>query len=657
MKRYSALLPGMGAACIALGIFWLGLFSGPEHFLEDILFSPKAPSDNVIIVAIDNDSLQKIGQWPWRRGVYADLISKLNNLSTPPKAIGIDVVFSEPSRYGEDDDQKLADALQTSKVPVVMPIEADPLEMSASGIPQAGKFIEPRTLFNVQNPEISKAHVNLITDPDGVVRYVPLNIKDVRTGNTVPSFSEVISGIKDDHYIKRIAYLGPPKTISRVSFADALTNTGTQAQFSGKYVLIGATVSDLHDEQLTPVSNGVPMSGVEIQAQVVEMLRSGRELMQMPKTRVGLWVFLAALLPSILFLLIKRLRYAFLATIIIGLIYIPAVIILFERGIVGNILHVNLAWILGLAAAFAYRYFVMERDRRSMRNVFSKYVSKDVLEEILSDVSKVKLGGEEKEATVFFSDVRGFTTLSEKLTPIQLTHFLNRYLTRMTDIALERRGVVDKYIGDAIMVFWGAPLSNPNHVLDAMEASLVMIDELHKFNKESAERGDPPIDIGIGFNSGRVVAGNMGSEQRFDYTVMGDTVNLASRLEGQTKTYIVHIITSEYTMALVSPEELVRRGIVWREIDRIRVKGKKLPVTIFEIVENGKIEIVKKIKDKFASTLAAYYKGDWDACIAAAEKILEQADDGPTKVLLERARHFKEEPPENWEGVYEFKTK
>lgn len=292
-----------------------------------------------------------------------------------------------------------------------------------------------------------------------------------------------------------------------------------------------------------------------------------------------------------------------------------------------------------------------------MKNAFSKYVSKDVLEEILNDPSKVKLGGEEREVTVFFSDVRGFTTLSEGMTPSQLTNFLNRYLSRMTDIILEKRGVVDKYIGDAIMAFWGAPVDNKRHAFCAITSSLLMIDALEDFNNENTTRGDPKIDIGIGLNTGKVTVGNMGSGARFDYTVMGDTVNLASRLEGQTKNYGVKIIISETVKKELSSEDIKQGGIFLREIDKIKVKGKNEPVVIFEVVPRNKIGFVNSIIEDFDSLREEYYRGEWTKGLYLADSILKKEFDGPTSVLRERCLQFIKEPPKDWKGIFEMKSK
>lgn len=653
MKSAKSIIPGVIIGLAVAAMFATGLFGGQERFLEDILYSEKPVRGDVVLVAIDNKSLSVLGQWPWRRAYFGELIEKLGE--TPPKSLGMDVIFAETSRYGGEDDAVLSEAMKRAKFPIVVPIEADPLELK-NGVPQTISFLETRKEFD--GPYVVRGAVNLIVDPDGVVRRVPSGVQSSLSGEYYKSFALNVAGDKDKSLeIKRIPYSGPPGTVRSISFVDALQNSEARASLKGAYVIVGSTATDLHDEQLTPFSRGTPMSGAEIQAQIALSALSGDKLGAISKAYAIIWILVSAIIPSVIFMMVKKTRNALIASVVSGLVHLPATIILFDNGIVGNLVHVNMAWFFSIGAAFAFRHYVMEKEKREMRGVFAKYVSRDVLEEILKDVSKVKLGGEEKEATVFFSDVRGFTTLSEKLTPMQLTSFLNRYLTRMTDIALEHGGVVDKYIGDAIMVFWGAPLTNKRHVLDAIETSEIMIDELAKFNEESVKRGDLVIDIGIGLNSGKVVAGNMGSDQRFDYTVMGDTVNLASRLEGQTKTYGAHIIISEFTLAGADKSELDKRNVLTRELDRIRVKGKLQPVTIYEVVENSRKDFVKSIFEEFNAEREAYYAGDWKRCVEHAAKILKKGKDGPTETLLKRAEEFIKNPPSEWLGVYDMKSK
>lgn len=640
-----------------------GLFSGMEYFLEDLLFSSRPISPEIAIIAIDNDSIQKIGQWPWPRAVFGKVLSNLEKYK--PKAVGLDVIFPEPSRQGEADDLALANSIEKLTYPFVMPVEFMGINIDGRHAYVERDSAQLKNIKTISSVvQTAPAHVNLILDRDGVARRVPLWVEIADTSVIVKALglktaeqaglSQRVSYSKEN--IERIVFSGPPGSFPLIPLWKVFEGEDS-LPLSNKLILIGSTATDLHDEKPTPFSRGTAMSGVEIQAQVANMILQNYRLSPVDTRVVTAWIIIAALLPALFFVLSERPWKALGANIFLGILYNVVIVYLFEQGQVANIIHINLAWMLGSLTSFTYHYFTVEKEKNNLRNIFSKYVSKDILEEMLRDPSKVKLGGEEKEATVFFSDVRGFTTLSESLTPGQLTHFLNKYLTIMTDIALRRRGVVDKYIGDAIMAFWGAPLTNKSHAMDAVMTSLEMVTALKDFNDKSKEEGDPPIDIGIGLNSGRVIAGNMGSEQQFDYTVMGDTVNLASRLEGQTKTYGVHIIISGHTLDHLPKEFIESEKILIRELDRVKVKGKKLPATIFEVVEREREDIVRAILPDFEKARKYYYNGDWVEVKSITEKILEKTSDGPTKLLHERAVYFIEHPPESWDGVYELKTK
>ncbi|MDO8492938.1 MAG: adenylate/guanylate cyclase domain-containing protein [bacterium] len=648
---------------ILVGSFRAGLFSGIEQFFEDILFSKKEINKDIVIIGIDNESIQKIGQWPWPRAVFAKALSNLEQYK--PKSVGLDVIFPEASRIGEADDWALVRAMEGLKYPLVMPVE-----FTSVNIDGLHAFVE-RGAPLVKNLKIitdvsltAPAHVNLILDRDGVVRRVPLwiEIADSSVINKALGLKTVESaGLRHRNSypkesIERIVFAGPPGSFPMVPFWKVYEGN-IDLPLLNKIIFIGSTAADLHDEKPTPFSRGTAMSGVEIQAEIANMILQDYKLAPISEGWLEFWIFFATLLPALLFSFSERPWKALGVNVVLGIFYNVAIIYLFGEGQVANIVHINLAWISGSLVSFAYHYFTVEKEKNHLRNLFSKYVSRDILEEMLRDPSKIKLGGDEKETTVFFSDVRGFTNLSEGLTPGQLVHFLNKYLTVMTDIALKKRGVVDKYIGDAIMAFWGAPLTNKMHAVDAVLTSLEMVTALKKFNEKSVSEGDPAIDIGIGLNSGKVIAGNMGSEQQFDYTVMGDTVNLASRLEGQTKTYGVHIIISQHTFDHLPAELIEKEKILIRELDRVKVKGKKLPVTIFEVVEREKEEAVKGILSDFEKARRFYYNGDWQEVKKITEDILKKLNDGPTRLLNERALYFIEHPPATWEGVYEFKTK
>ena len=278
-----------------------------------------------------------------------------------------------------------------------------------------------------------------------------------------------------------------------------------------------------------------------------------------------------------------------------------------------------------------------------------------MIELIEKDPQKyIRPGGEEKELTVLFSDIRGFTTISEGLTPDELVQLLNKYFEQMTDTIFATDGTLDKYIGDAIMAFWGSPYPQADHAFRSCSCALQMVRGLEKLNAKWKATGHPPISIGIGVNTGLVNVGNMGSARRLSWTVMGDNVNLASRLEGITKQYHVQLIVSEATYRHVASQ------FVCRELDRIRVKGKNLPVNIYEVLdiaaEKSKYE---RLLTQFDDAMAVYRAQNWaEAANKFAEVLADFPEDGPTQVFLERALEFSENAPEGqWDGVYVMKTK
>jgi adenylate cyclase len=303
------------------------------------------------------------------------------------------------------------------------------------------------------------------------------------------------------------------------------------------------------------------------------------------------------------------------------------------------------------------KYFTEEREKKKIKNAFQHYLNPAVINDLMENPGALKLGGEKKELTVFFSDVRGFTTISETLSPEALSALLNEYFTPMTNIILESGGLLDKYIGDAIMAVWGAPLPCDDHADRALEGSLRMLDALDVLREGWRARGLPLIDIGCGVNTGHMVVGNMGSDQRFDYTVLGDSVNLGARLEGVTKQYGVRLICSEFAVKkLKRPQQFVLR-----ELDSIQVKGKTEPVLIYECMRvlNGQRQICQDIAGLFAQALGHYRKQDWTSAEAIFAKILQlRPDDGPTREFLERCTYLQEHTPgETWDGTWVMKTK
>jgi adenylate cyclase len=287
--------------------------------------------------------------------------------------------------------------------------------------------------------------------------------------------------------------------------------------------------------------------------------------------------------------------------------------------------------------------------------MFSHYMSETLIHDLLKHPEKLRLGGERRNLTVFFSDLAGFTSLSEQLTPEEVVTLLNRYLTAMTDIILAGGGLIDKYEGDAIMALWGAPLPQEDHAARACLAAIENQRRLADLRREFEASGLPPVYSRIGINTGEMIIGNMGSSQRFDFTVIGDSVNLASRLEGANKTYGTRVIISEDTYRQAAAR------VEARELDLLRVKGKEVPVRIYELLApKGELDgRMGEVRDLFTEGLARYRRQEWAEAIRAFQQALELVpEDGPSKVFIERCRRFMEAPPPpSWDGVYRLTSK
>ena len=446
-----------------------------------------------------------------------------------------------------------------------------------------------------------------------------------------------------------INYMGPPQTFPHYSISDILAGRLPKDTFRGKIVLVGATAVGIYDLRVTPFSATFP--GVEIHANVIDNILHRNFLIHSSVTRF-IDVCSIVLFGLILGLLIPRLRpitgmiAAFLMLAAFALINF---FIFFSFNTWLNLVYPLITMATIYLGITIYHYFKEEREKKKIRGAFQYYLTSSVINEMLKDPDKLKLGGDKKDLTVLFSDIRGFTTISEKMTPEELVALLNEYLTTMTNQVFHYDGLLDKYMGDAIMAVFGAPLDQPDHALRACRTSLAMMKELHKLQEKWKAEGRPAFDIGVGLNSGDMVVGNMGSEMRFDYTVMGDMVNLGSRLEGINKEYGTNIIISEFTY------DKVKDAMCCRELDGVRVKGKLKPVNIYELLGEKKDEAAfKDLLEGFAKGLAHYREAKWDEAIAAFEGVLaSRPNDYPSKMYIERCKNLKENPPaEPWDGVF-----
>ncbi len=679
----------------------------------------------VTIVDIDEKSLAKLGQWPWPRTRIADLIANLTKLGAV--VIAFDIVFAEPDRLNPDaaadtirnldeetrtklralpsNDQIFADAMRRSRVvlgesglPYVISEYDNALPVT--GLAMLGEAPQPfmldfaGLLRNVHVLEQAAAGRGLFTirpERDGIVRRVPMIMQ--AQGATMPSVSfemlRVATGtdtifIKTDKAgIKSVAVKGFEIPTDRngqlwvhfahydpslyVSAVDLLEGNVKPEMIARKLVLIGTSAVGLNDIKTTPVDPALP--GVEVHAQVLESALT-RTVLSQPNYGIAI-EFCAALVLGILVIAFAPL---------FGPISLVAVGALFASLLVGTSwyfytqhrLLIDFTYPLlsttSIYLTLIFTSFVREqKQRRQIRSAFGQYLSPALVEQLAQAPEKLVLGGEEREMTIMFSDVRGFTTISEsfKHDPQGLTKLMNRFLTPLTNAILARKGTIDKYMGDAIMAFWNAPLDDKEHQLNACEAALDMLERIDGLNEvrqvEAQEGGHPyiPINVGVGLNTGTCVVGNMGSDLRFDYSVLGDSVNLASRLEGQSKEYGFPIIVGSKTALAVKDKFAIL------ELDFIMVKGKKEPEVIYAIAgredtaQSGRFQ---RLRNLTIEMLACYRSRDWEGALAAIERGRRTDDANALELLYNlyeaRIRGYRmNPPPEDWNGAFALLTK
>jgi adenylate cyclase len=457
-----------------------------------------------------------------------------------------------------------------------------------------------------------------------------------------------------------INHLGPDKTIPHFSLADAYDGTFSEAdkkRLQGMSLLLGPTAIAINDQRANPFDAGI--NGVENHAAVIDNIISKNFMKRTEKIYLTeiLVVLGIGLFFSPLMVFSRALLSGFGALLfVVGYYYFDRYF-WFTRG-EWVYMGMPLIEITGLfVGTTLFKYTWEEREKKKVKGAFSLYLAPEVIDKVLDDPEALKPGGERKDLTVFFSDVRSFTTISESLTPEKLCELMNEYFTPMADIILRTRGVLDKYIGDAIMAFWGAPVTLPNHAETAALASIEMLFALDKLKADFTKKGFPSIDIGIGLNTGPMSVGNMGSPQRFCYTVMGDAVNLGSRLEGATKDYGIKIMISEFTKA-----KLTRKDLFTRDLDDIKVKGKMEPIKVFELIRPDILRNANDIMNligNFEMARKAYREQQWENARKYFTHCLAiRPNDGPSLMYIERIAEREKDPfIPNWDGVYVRKHK
>jgi adenylate cyclase len=450
-----------------------------------------------------------------------------------------------------------------------------------------------------------------------------------------------------------INYRGPRETYPYYSLADVVSHKCKPGTFRDKIVMVGASATGIGDLR-TPPYGGIDYPGLEVHANVIDnMLNSGFLIRGAHQETLDLLLILLFGIPlgTAMALVSPRWMWFGLALLV------PFSLLIYVSFVRGYWLNFTLpagTLTANVMLVSLYRALVEEKEKRKVRSAFGQYLSPEVIRRLLVNPQLVE--PRKTEITVMFSDIRGFTTISEKLDAQDLALFLNSYLSDMTKIVFDTQGTLDKYIGDAVMALWGAPIEEPEHAANACSASLTMMKTVHAMQKQWEAEGKPRLDIGIGLNTGPASVGNMGSALHHAYTALGDTVNLSSRLEGLNKEYGTHILVNESTYAAVKDA-----GFLFRELDIIRVKGKLQPVTIYELV--GKLadlqpdpkftELQQRLRE-FAAARELYRRRDWQQAQHAFQEILDRTpDDGPSRMYWKRCQEYLfDEPPVGWDGVF-----
>ncbi len=651
--------------------------TGPRVIALDIIFAEKQETEvlrcltnlkqEFARLSVSREALELLEQERRRADVDRALVEVLKR--EPPTVLGFYFREVGGALRGLQAEKLMASSfIQASTYNLVRYVDTNPSHVpiiTAGGV-------------ELNLPEVTAAaaadgYFNMMPDADGVVRWYPMSIiygADFFVPEALvsvaqyfgrPPLSITLSQLGVDEIrlgrqpvpVDRfgrmlINYLGPPGMVTTYSAKAVMDGTLPPEALKDKLVIVGATALGIYDLRVTPFSGVFP--GVEIQATVVDNLLR-QNFIRTPRLALPLMLAILLGLGILMGLMLPRLSaaWAFIFTLILLEVYVTVNYFLFSRlGIQIEVLY-PLAQIttvyLGITVQ---RFLAEERERERVKKAFDSYVAPAVVQEMLKHPEQLRLGGERRELTILFTDIRGFTTLSENLDPQALVSLLHDFLNPMSNIIINQGGTIDKYMGDAIMALFGAPLGMPDHARQACRAALAMAGQLQELNQQWATQGRPPLRIGVGVNTGPVAVGNMGSDRLFDYTAVGDNVNLASRLEGLNKYYGTKILLSQTTAAALG------EGFILRDVDWVRVKGKGQAVQIFEILGEGKPSPAQEqFLASYHQGLAAFRERRWSESIALFEQVLaHHPGDGPAQRYLDLSReHEKLEPHPEWEAV------
>jgi adenylate cyclase len=493
---------------------------------------------------------------------------------------------------------------------------------------------------------IAYIHKGYLFPPLGIqaLRYMKNeDVQLVLDKNGVSSFTLGDIAIQKKNYLKLNYY----DEVKYISAYDVYSGRVKPEFFKDKIVIVGVTETGVYDMRPTPINPITP--GVSLHYTAISNLIQGHILDSAPEWDYLLIIIILTTIFAVSWMSKQYLRWLTYLFIIFLTMNISYYLFIYKN-IWLREFYVVLPSVFMIVILEATAFFKSEAQALEVKKAFGSYVSPELVEEIINNPNGMELGGLERNITILFSDIRGFTTLSEKLTPTALVSMLNRLLDPMTNVILKNRGMLDKYIGDAMMALFNTPVDVPDHPDKAVKSALELLETLKDVNAEFAKEGIPVVDIGIGINTGTVVVGNMGSKVRFEYTAIGDSVNLASRLEGLCKQYKTRIVISEFT------RERLTLDIPFRTLDRVRVKGKLKPVEIYEPMEDTPEN--RHIKEEFEKALDKYINMHFNEAEVIFRQLASEYEDGPSFVFAERCEAFLAEPPEDgWDGVFTLKSK
>jgi len=684
MNKLKKVLLSPWLALFTVGLLLVVKLSNPYmvdamklKFYDYLMLGKPVHSEQIVVANIGEKAIEKYGQYPFPREVYAKIITDIYGRGAG--LVGSTILMPESDRFGTD--HVLVDTLK--KYPVVLS-QTVTSDCSASrkdqtirrtgvaviGDGQPSEFLPqyPCVLSNIssfQDAAVGVGITSTLPESDGVVRRVPLLAQS--KGEFYPAFGleliRVASG--DPSYQAKVNQTGVEalrvpsfNTIKTDEYGRVFTNPNyvfssfevgeNIPRLDGKIVLLGVTANGVVNPVATP--NGAQMPH-QLQASLLQTLING-DSVSIPNW-VSLVDLAAFFILSLAIIILSRVRYSIVWILILlaGYVYAPYYLYAHNKILVDISFNV-VAAVLIYMHIYTAKFISEFLQKQQIKKQFGTYLSPDLVAQLQRQPDLLQLGGTEQELSIMFTDVRGFTTISEHYgKDVQgLTKIMNRYMTAMTKAILENKGTLDKYIGDAQMAFWNAPLNNEQHALDSVRTAFQMLKSLEDFNAEIKEEGIPAFGMGLGINTDTVVVGNMGSDQRFDYTCLGDGVNLASRLEGQSKPYGVKIIIGPKTA------EYVRHTYQVIELDLLAVKGKTEPVKIYTVLESF-YEEDEKAHIRF---LDYYRKGEWETAETFAHNLKKSWNGELDKyydAMIERIEEYKANPPSNWDGVYRATSK